>query len=351
MTLTADELRDRSAGGPPSSAIGAILGLSPYETPLSMWLSLTGRGRPAEDDAERFRMGHALEPVIRDEYAHRFGVSVVKPPRSIVALADGITVSAAADGMSKAADGLCGLECKSHRIFTAHEYGPPGTDDVPVHEWIQCQVGMWAYNVRRWDLALLMDSRVTVYHLVYDQTRAERVVESAARWWRDHVIADRAPEPIGKAADGAAVGHLYPANKAKPRPATPQERDLIERLRVARVVAAKAKLSEAKLKQQLQLHIGDADGITWTEPTDTGAEKECRITWKKAADSIGQDYRAMLTEYENRVQLAVSAIPEQYRKQIPLRADRREAIVRAGSRRFNCPRSWTGGIDATDTEE
>lgn len=69
MSLTAQQLEDRkhNIGG---SDVAAIMGLSPWKTPVEIWKEKT-TGVSTFKETEASRMGHVLEPVVADLFAQR----------------------------------------------------------------------------------------------------------------------------------------------------------------------------------------------------------------------------------------------------------------------------------------
>src|ERR1022692_2906415 len=66
-------------GGLGGSDMPGILGLSPYKTPIQVWESKVNPGSVPELDKECLWFGNALEPIIRQRYAMKFGAQVVAP--------------------------------------------------------------------------------------------------------------------------------------------------------------------------------------------------------------------------------------------------------------------------------
>lgn len=67
MTLTPEQLkaREKAIGG---SDMGALMGLSPYKSPVELWKEKKD-GRDDWTTTEAMEMGHVLEPIIADLYA------------------------------------------------------------------------------------------------------------------------------------------------------------------------------------------------------------------------------------------------------------------------------------------
>lgn len=126
-----------------ASKIAAVLGLSTYESPYSLWHRMRGDIPPEADDDVK-RRGHYLEPAIAAWFAdqhpdwrieptgtwqHRHRTWQTASPDRVVLKPD-------------ATDAL--LQCKSANGADGDEWGEPGTDQVPPGVHAQC---LWELDV------------------------------------------------------------------------------------------------------------------------------------------------------------------------------------------------------------
>ena len=71
------------------SDVAAIFGVSPWTTPLELWLIKKGRMKPPKKaNADQLQMGHLLEPIAAYWYAHKSGnhvyeLSAEMPPSAL----------------------------------------------------------------------------------------------------------------------------------------------------------------------------------------------------------------------------------------------------------------------------
>jgi putative phage-type endonuclease len=361
MSLTTDQIEERRTMIT-ASDVSAIVGLNPYRGPLEVYLEKRGEMPPEEMDparAARIEWGHLLEPHLRRRYAARHGVHVEEQPtlrhpeiRHHGATPDGIV------------RGSRGWEGKTHSVGLRHLYGPPGTDEVPIHELIQCEWGMHVTGLMRWDLTAFLDGAENDYVIERDDGLIDQLVERVDEWWSRHVVAGERPAPTEK--DAEAIKRLYPGHTRDELVIA----DEADRATIALLETAIRNLSNAedvveRLKVQLKDRIGEASGITWA-PGAAG-----KITWRKAADG-----RSVVTDWagwRTAVQLAASApaierfmrilnaLPPHFAIEggtevesvgglanalhamlaaIAREPDTTSTVTRAGSRRFNTPRSW-----------
>lgn len=185
------------------SDAAVALGLSPYRTPLELYLEKRGEIPPFEGN-EATLWGQLLEPVVRDEYARRTGRQVSVPPLArhpkhdfLIAHADGLTT-----------DGRC-YEGKTAR--SADGWGEPGTDQIPQAYLIQVQHVMLVTATPVADVAVLIGgSDFRLYEVPADRELQDMIVEGEAAFWQ-RVQKGHAPDPdFSTESARDLVKRLYP---------------------------------------------------------------------------------------------------------------------------------------------
>lgn len=205
------EARRLGIGG---SDVAALLGLSPYKTPVELWLDKTRRAPDIEPDAEqaeRMHWGNVLEDVVARHYAERRGVRIqrintqLQHPRYPAALAN-IDRAIVTEGSRARWDDAEGRVLGADRILevkTAHalaansaDWGEPGTDEVPQHYWLQVQWYLAITGLPLGDLAVLFGGqKFAEYTIPADRLLQDDLLAQAQDWWQRHVVADMPPEP------------------------------------------------------------------------------------------------------------------------------------------------------------
>jgi putative phage-type endonuclease len=305
MTLSPEQLAERRTMITASDP-AAILGVHPYRSPLDVFLSKLGLEPPEATDIrrlERMKWGNLIEPVLRDDYAVRHGARVNPAPtmrhpehERHGATPDGLVYLGA---MSLTSRPDRGWEGKVHTVGLRHQYGPAGTDEVPVHEAMQAQWGMHVTGLERWDLTAFIDGVPTDYVILRDDEAIGGMVQTSDRFWRDHVEAGVRPTATG--ADDT-IARMFPSHKNETLlPATPVLGKMIETLRQARSQARSAKDLVEAIQAELKLVIGEASGVQWMGGADG------KITWRKAKDSVSTDWHSTAIDFGNQLQLAASA--------------------------------------------
>jgi predicted phage-related endonuclease len=186
------------------------------------------------------------------------------------------------DARSLAPGDLRGLEVKTAALDQARYWGESGSTTVPDHYAVQSAWYMSAADVPLWDIGLLIGgSDFRIFTLHRDTELEAMLLEAASEFWHNHVLARRPPAPGSGAASAEALKRLFPKNIETLRAATDQEAALMENLRAARERFDAAEAEKKALEHNLELAIGQADGLTY----DGG-----RVTWKRDRDSIGTDW-------------------------------------------------------------
>ena len=118
------------------SDVAAIFGVSPWTTPLELWMIKKGRMKPKpKDNADQLEMGHLLEPIAAHWYAKKSG-NYVYEDKGLYQHADHPYALANFDRRyERANDGESGiLECKS---CTYHKADGWADDAIPLYYEMQ----------------------------------------------------------------------------------------------------------------------------------------------------------------------------------------------------------------------
>jgi putative phage-type endonuclease len=273
--------------------IGAILGLSPYKTPLELWSELISSEHPADRDLIHLRFGQHAESFIATEYerATNLFTTVHSPTlfhkkhgfmfghvdRFVLETPD---TPAVVKGTIKA-DKL--LECKTSSAFNKNDWGEPGTDLVPPHYLVQCAWYMSITECKSADLAVLIgNSDFRVYTIERDLELEGLLLSHAQHFWHEHVLAKKPPEPIS--VQDAAI--LYP--KEAPNSSVLANERILQSITAYRQACTQSQtLSEncEKLKLEIIKYMGHAEKLTHSGKT--------LATWKCAKASKRVDTKAL----------------------------------------------------------
>lgn len=312
-----DWLRIRELGIGSSDAAVAI-GLSPYKSPLTLWLEKTHRKTPDDlSEKEAVIWGTVLEPVLANVYAERTGNKVRKVNAVLQSAAhpfmlanldrEVVGVGPAADSNSSAATASLGCRAVSGvgvlEIKTAGYHSAPQWEDgVPVA--YQCQVlHQLAVTGHAWaDVAVLIGGQdFRIYRIERDDEKIADLIEREAQFWHQ-VQHDIQPAPDGSADAATALHWLFPRDDGQTVDLTDSVafNTTFAELLLARACREEAEATEALLKQQIQNVLGNA-----TTAVCSGG----RVSWKRAKDSITTDMERLFSDHPH--------LREQYARPAP----------------------------------
>lgn len=255
--------RRKGIGG---SDAAAIAGLSPWKTPLEVYLDKIGEG--VDEETPDMRRGTLFEPVVRQMYCDATGRTVEKP--------GGILVHPKIRWMLANLDGIASgdrlAEFKTAR--TRQGWGDPGSSDVPMWYMLQVQHYLAVTGFAWADLAVLFgDFELAIYPIESDTDLQELLIEREAEFWA-MVQSRTPPEPV----TANDVKRRWPmARVPVTNEATP------EVLHVAAVLkAVKARIKELEGVQDqaetvLKRAIADTEGLA--------VQGEVLATWKNVKGS------------------------------------------------------------------
>lgn len=280
------------------SDLGAIMGLSPYRTPLDVWMEKTGRHTP-EVDGIHLRHGQWNEQFIADEYTRATGLKTQRynallrhPEAPLIGHVDRLIIPEGAKVASYKTEIRTdrGLECKTASAFAAgrdSEWGPSGTDQVPQSYLLQVAAYQALTGCPRWDLAALIgNADLRIYHFARDLDLEGYLLEEASRWWRDYVVADTPPPPSSELeARQRWPGHT-PGKVLDADPTLYTDLTMLARLKAE--IRAKEKEEQA-LKDRILPALADAEVVAWAGKeimTYRANKASDKTDWKALADEL-----------------------------------------------------------------
>lgn len=304
--LSREDWLDVRKSGIGGSDAAAAVGLSPYMSPLELWLIKTGRDanlpRPNPDDTtEPVYWGTLLEPIVAASYTKQTGNRV----RRVNAVLQHPTVSFMLANVDREVVGnhdVQLLECK-----TAGEFGTRlWRDGVPEYVQLQVQHQLAVTGKQAADVAVLLcGQKLEVHRIVRDEGLIARLIELEAAFWR-YVETDTPPPADGSDSADRALRCLYPGAGGSidftgDRSLSSTFADLV----TVRAEIETRQSVEAKLKQSIVQAMGEADQAMF----ETGS-----VSFRRSRDSSSVDLKRLLADHPH--------LATQY------------AIPKAGSRRF-----------------
>ncbi len=193
------------------SDLGAILGLNPWRTPYQVYLEKIGEAPPFAGNLQT-RFGTYAEEFVAREYCQqtgrqvqRFNAMLRHPEVPLIGHVDRLVVP---DGAKKASHmgeirTDLGLEAKTASAFATgrgSDWGESGTDQCPEAYLVQAASYMALTGCPRWDVAVLFGNQeFRIYHLKRDEELEAMILDEAARFWTDHILARVPPDPTSEA--------------------------------------------------------------------------------------------------------------------------------------------------------
>lgn len=284
----ADWLAIRKSGIGSSDAAAAV-GLSPYKSPLELWLEKTGRdeGLPKPDPldtAHPVYWGNLLEPIVATAYTQQTGRkvrrvhAVLQHPQHRFMLAN-LDREVVGDPVVQI------LECKTAGEFGARLW----RDGVPEYVQLQVQHQLAVTGKPAADVAVLLCGQALEVHRVErDDGLICRLIELEARFW-EYVTTDTPPPADGSESADRALRCLYPGRAPViDWSGDPQMSGLFSDLVSLRSHIAGREAEAEQLRQTLQQAMGDADEALF----ETG-----RITFRRSKDGVGIDIERLRREH------------------------------------------------------
>lgn len=163
-----------------ASDAAAVVGLSPWRSPLSVFLDKTGR-LPTPPMTTQQKWGLLLEPVLAEAYAEETGRTVFEPSPNLrhpeyswmLANLDRLTA--------------CGrvVELKTAGAFAGDEWGEPGTDQVPETYLVQVAHQMAVVDAAVADVAVLIGGQTfRIYTVERNDLLIDRIIRIEASFWQ-----------------------------------------------------------------------------------------------------------------------------------------------------------------------
>jgi putative phage-type endonuclease len=261
MINQSQEQRRRRIGG---SDIAAICGLSPWKTPLQVYMEKIGQGE-GQEQTDAMSYGLMVEPMLRQFYSNTTGRTVIVPdliehPRYpfIVGSLDGI------------ADRVRVWEGKTSR--SSRDWGEPGSDEIPIYYMTQVQLYMMVTRLEVCDVTVSFAGTMPVnFEVPSDRELQEMLLERAVEFWK--MVEKRTPpDPIGFTDAMLLFGRQSRVGKVI------AGSDNVEAWTRLKVIAKETKSLEAEaeeLKGKIMLTLGENDTLV-----DAGGK--VLATWKEA---------------------------------------------------------------------
>jgi putative phage-type endonuclease len=288
--LTAQQLETRrhGIGG---SDIGAICGLSPYKTPVDVYLSKVEPAEPYSASPQA-HWGSLMEPLLAQDYAIRHQVALDHPEQRSHAVHDWALGNVDALVPKQAV-----VEFKTvwPNSPTEYQFGEEGTDRVPDSYLAQVLWYLAIFDLPRAHIvAMFMRSATVREYVIERQAPLESMLLERGRlFWENHIVMKQPPAPT-KLTD---VDRLFKrGDEGLSIEATPDLSELCAQLKVRRDELKRITKESEDLEIQIKAEMGNAATLTW--------ESKPIVTWKNSTSKVfdqkqfAADYPGMAEKYK-----------------------------------------------------
>lgn len=286
MTQTEREawLAERRTGIGGSDVAG-IMGLSPWATPVSVWLDKTGRAQPKEE-TEAMRIGTELEDFVARRYTMETGRTV---QRYNTMLRDGCLLGNLDRLVVKEGEKVAShkQEIRTDTLLECKTSSREWDGDVPVYYQTQVQHYMGLCPALKFaDVAVLFLSRkhFEIFRVERDRAVIDHIQKYLREWWERHVVKDEMPKPTSEADCKLLWARSNPGKSVE---SSEEITAKIERYRDLKAREKEIKDEIAATQSDICAVMGDAEAIcdttgkplvTWKSPKDTA-----KTDWEKLA--------------------------------------------------------------------
>ena len=275
------EERKKSLGG---SDVGAVLGMSEYSSPYTIWAEKSGK-LPAFEGNEWTKLGNDLEGYVAQRFTEASGLKVVNDNSTwrndkyphLHANIDRRVV-----GMK------AGVECKLTSEFNAKKYK---NGEFPDRFYAQCVTYLAVTELDRWFLSVLIYGKgIKIYQMtripddvvpewceasVYvEDGEIEALVKATAEFW-EYVKSGQAPMTDGSNSTTETLKTLYPESNGETVSLMAFESDLKQYKHLASMETDYKKMKD-EVANRIKAFMGEAG---------KGESAKYKVTWSSSVRS------------------------------------------------------------------
>lgn len=260
-------LRKSGIGG---SDAGAICGLNPYASPMSVY-----RDKTCEDlsdpDSESMRQGRDLEDYVARRFMEATGLKVRRSNMMYRSDAHPFMI-ADVDRLIVGED--AGLECKTASAYNADKWKD---GEVPLHYLMQCCHYMAVTGRRAWYIAVVILGQEFKYARIdRDDSLISQLIAIEEAFWNDHVLPRVIPAPDGsKVCDEVLEQYFHSVRKESAIPLIGFDEKLNRRTALLGQIA-ELEREQKQIEQEVKLYMQDNElassdryRVSWTNVDTT----------------------------------------------------------------------------------
>ena len=255
------KLRRSGIGG---SDAGAICGLNPYSSPMSVY-----RDKTCEDasdiDNEAMRQGRDLEDYVARRFMEDTGLKV-RRSNMLYRSEEHPFMIANVDRLVVGED--AGLECKTASAYNADKWKD---GIVPMHYLIQCAHYMAVTGKKAWYIAVVILGKAFQFaRIERNEAMIANLVAIEEAFWNGHVVPGIIPPPDGsEACDEVLKKYFHRARKSSVIPLTGFDEKLGRREELLELIDGLEK-EQKQIEQEVKLFMRDSE---------SAVSDKFRVTW------------------------------------------------------------------------
>lgn len=299
-----------------STDVAAILGLSRWGTPLSVYRAKT---EPIETDEQMSLsawLGLRLENLVAELYSAATGKKVRADNR----LLRHPIYEWFGCHLDRRVVGDPNLIVELKTRGSTRGWGEDGSGDIPADVWCQVQAQLIIAGAREVHVAVLFsNSSFRVYKILPDLDFEAKLIPDLEKFWYEHVVPHVPPPASGHDVDTEYVNDTPGGRSGQVRAATPEQEAIVARYRMAIVNAAQADYALKEVQNQIKGIIGEEHdglrgsfGVIWWKRTKpikhTDYEKVASVSRAAALDIASRWPGEMPIEVENDLATAEVAV-------------------------------------------
>lgn len=296
--LTREDFLEIRRSGIGASEVAGVMGLSPWQTPLSIYVEKV-EGLEDQEESLQMELGLELEPFLQRKFTQWLqkneGV-VIMPAQEetpfeptfeekyMYAHDDYPFIRCTPDDMFiHPEDGLVGVEYKTSSEYMKDEWGE---DEVPTQYYLQVQANLFVTGCDKWYLAYLIGNRkFDVIVIKRNEEVIEKIKNACVEFWTECIEKEIPPAPTGADIDFNALKAIYPEGEGEV--VMPELEEVYDELK--RYEEQRGEIEEHinKCKQEIMSAMQDKEVLIFGEK-ENGRPK--KATWKKTEDKPVKAY-------------------------------------------------------------
>lgn len=259
--------RKQGIGG---SDAGAICGLNPYSTAMSVYADKISPEINDEDN-EAMRQGRDLEDYVARRFMEASGMKV-RRARAIYQSEDYPFMIADLDRLIIGQS--AGLECKT---ASAYNSGKWKDNEVPAHYIIQCLHYMAVTGADTWYVAVaILGQEFKYVRIDRDEAAIQNLITIEGDFWNRHVVPRVMPDPDGSKVCDEVISRYYPeARKGAVIPLIGFDEKLMRRQEIEALIK-KLEAESSQIEQEIKLYMQDAE---------TALSDHYKVRWSSVVSS------------------------------------------------------------------